>query len=624
MSWITTVWTMTAAVALTLGAIHALVWIRHPKSRANVVVSILALATAVSSVLDLWMMHVETVASLVTLRGWAQVPLTISFVTLAVFIQWYFRPQRRWPLKALLGLLLVVAVLDLSAWGGWRGGLLSELPVARLWGEDFRVPLGTAGIRALLDQVDVFAVAVFVATAALGLWRRAEGEDQRKALVIGGSVVMCLLFMMVNGVLIHTGMIRMPYIIGPPFMLVLTAVGSEMSRDVIRASRLSNELRRNSESMSLAAEAAGLALWRYDMDGDQLWISAGGSQLYGLPENPTVNPGRVFHAIHPDDRENSRHAVTRALAGGGAFQVEHRVDLPANGSRWLGVRGEIEFQEDQLATCIRGVSIDITERKNAEAEAARHRAELAHLSRVSTLSELSGSLAHELNQPLAIILSNSQAAQRMLGQKEPDLAEVKEILTDIIREDRRAGMVIKRLRTLMKRGETEFVLLSLNEVIVEIMQLTHADLLSRGVTVIRDLPEGVAAVWGDRVQLQQIILNLILNGADAMAGNAPGTRHLHVSTAMEGSSVRLSVRDAGHGLAEDVEQLFAPFHTTKPHGLGMGLAICRSIAAAHRGSLIASSPPEGGALFVLELPTVPVDGQVTRAADVEFGFGNVP
>lgn len=229
------------------------------------------------------------------------------------------------------------------------------------------------------------------------------------------------------------------------------------------------------------------------------------------------------------------------------------------------------------------------------------REDLAHVARVSSLTELSGSLAHELNQPLAIILSNAQAAQRILAKEPPNMGLLREILDDIVAEDQRAGEVIKRLRSLLKRGQFEPAALSLHEAIEEVLRLLHGDLMNRGVTVARALAEDLPPVLGDRVQLQQVILNLIANGADAMTGTE-GERRLQLETMRYNGVVRVSVRDRGCGLPEDVERLFAPFHTTKPHGLGMGLAICRSIVDAHSGRLWAEPNAERGAVFHLELP----------------------
>jgi C4-dicarboxylate-specific signal transduction histidine kinase len=251
---------------------------------------------------------------------------------------------------------------------------------------------------------------------------------------------------------------------------------------------------------------------------------------------------------------------------------------------------------------MRGVSLDVTDRKTMELEAAQHRNELAHLTRVNTLGELSGALAHELNQPLGIILSNAQAAQELLAQQPPDVAEVRDILSDIVAADRRAGDIIERLRHLLKRGEPSLRPLSLNDVIEDVLQLAQADLVGRGVAVVRELARELPPVVGDRVALQQLVLNLTLNAAEAMSANAPDARRLQLQTQLREGRVRVSVRDEGAGLPGDVERLFQPFYTTKPQGLGMGLAICRTIVTAHRGRLWAEPNAGRGAVFHFELP----------------------
>ncbi len=250
-----------------------------------------------------------------------------------------------------------------------------------------------------------------------------------------------------------------------------------------------------------------------------------------------------------------------------------------------------------------GVSQDVTQQKQAERQLEQQRSELAHISRAVVLGELSGSLAHELNQPLAAILSNAQAAQRFLAKDPPDLGEVRDILSDIVTEDRRAGEVIRRLRALLKGGDPRREPLAVGDVIEEVLALARSDLIGRGVAVHRDFAGGLPPLPGDRVQLQQVLLNLILNGCDAMAETPPAGRTLTVATARDGAMVRVSVSDRGCGLVGgDTERIFQPFFTTKSHGLGMGLAICRSIVAAHGGRIWAEPNPDRGAVFHVTLP----------------------
>ena len=232
------------------------------------------------------------------------------------------------------------------------------------------------------------------------------------------------------------------------------------------------------------------------------------------------------------------------------------------------------------------------------------RREIAHLGRVATLGELSMTLAHEMNQPLAIILSNAQAAQRLLAKPQPDLPEVRDILGDIVSADLRAAEVIQRMRVLLKRGDTPRQLLDLNDVLAEVLQLMRGALRERQVTLTQEASPALPGVLGDRVQLQQVLLNMILNACEAMQDTPPVSRQLRVRAESAGQEVRVSVTDSGRGLPPDVEPLFEPFYTSKDQGLGMGLAICRSIVSAHQGRLRAFPNPDGGAIFEMTLPAL--------------------
>jgi signal transduction histidine kinase len=244
-------------------------------------------------------------------------------------------------------------------------------------------------------------------------------------------------------------------------------------------------------------------------------------------------------------------------------------------------------------------------RKQRELEAQRLRQDLTHIGRVSALGELTASLAHELNQPLTAILNNAQTGERLLDAAgAPNLEEVREILRDIVADDRRATEVIRRLRALVKKGDLEFVPLDLNELIREVARLMRSDAISRGISLSLELATDLPTVPGDRVQLQQVVLNLVLNGLDAMHGPGAGERTLVIRTARDGAdAVAVSVQDAGIGIDEEnVDQLFHPLFTTKTEGLGMGLAIARTIVDAHGGRLNAANNVAAGATFRFSLP----------------------
>ena len=234
----------------------------------------------------------------------------------------------------------------------------------------------------------------------------------------------------------------------------------------------------------------------------------------------------------------------------------------------------------------------------------RLRQELAHIGRVSAMGELTASLAHELNQPLTAILNNAQVAQQLLASNVVDVVEMREILTDIVADDRRAADVIRRVRLLLKKGDLEYVPLDLNEIVTDVARLVTSDAAARNVSMRLAVAPGLPSVRGDRVQLQQVLLNLVLNGLDALRAPDIPDRILSIRTFRESEEfVGIAVQDSGAGIAaKDADHIFEPLYTTKSEGIGMGLAIARTIVGAHGGRLTATNNVDGGATFQFLLP----------------------
>ena len=241
---------------------------------------------------------------------------------------------------------------------------------------------------------------------------------------------------------------------------------------------------------------------------------------------------------------------------------------------------------------------------HADAKAQLQREELAHLSRVATLSVLSGSLAHELSQPLSSIIINAQAGQLCMSQDAPDPVELRAIFADIVSAECRAAEIIERLRAMLRRGQVALQPVSVDDSLEELLRLTRSDLIARGVSVSNLTTGDLPPAMTDRVQLQQVLLNLIVNACDAMESNPPEDRILTLTTFIAQDEIHIGVLDRGVGLPDDVETLFQPFHSTKEGGLGMGLSICRALVTSHGGRLWAERRADRGAAFYLALPLV--------------------
>jgi PAS domain S-box-containing protein len=301
--------------------------------------------------------------------------------------------------------------------------------------------------------------------------------------------------------------------------------------------------------------------------------------------------------------------VERVLAGEHVHYAQDTV-LP-NGNR---VSVEAIYVPDvDDGSVVRGfyaLVMNVTERNAAQLESRRLQDELLHASRITTTGELAGTLAHEINQPLSAIMSNAQAATRFLDSPAPDLGELKEILQDIVADDARAGQVINRLRALLKKAKTDYETLDLNEVIREVAGFVRSDSVVRDVRVALDLDPRLLPVRGDRIQLQQVVLNLVLNAFDAVGGLPREERGVAIRTRLEDSEVHAAVQDSGNGVpADEIENVFKPFFTTKPQGLGMGLSISRSIINRHQGRIWVENNPGRGATFQFSLPVAPDTGR---------------
>ena len=359
----------------------------------------------------------------------------------------------------------------------------------------------------------------------------------------------------------------------------------------------SKEALRRSEDRNRAILRA-IPDWMFIMSADGVFLDYHVKNPEALIMPPEAFLGKSMQEVLPPWlADANQRAFKRALATNEPERLEY--SLEDHSERRFYESCIVRCDGDRLLSIVR----DITDRKRAELDAAAQRQELAHLNRVLMLAEQSGALAHELSQPLAAILTNAQAARRLLDQDPLDLDELRAALDDVIKNDKRAGAVIHRLRELLKKSSTVLQPVDLNEVTREVLDLTHSDLLLRRMPITTALSPEIPPVLGDRVQLQQVILNLVFNACDAMSTVEPAERELTLTTAADERFVQIAVADRGVGIPDgQLDSVFDPFVTHRPQGLGLGLTISRSIVLAHRGRIQAENNPGRGATFRCFLP----------------------
>jgi len=728
MSWVQIAWPMLAAASLTLGLIHALIWIRQRSQPQHLAFACAAVSLSVMAMFELLALHARTPAELGALIRWMHVPVTLLVVSLVAFVRLSF--GTRYFTLAAVAIALRVAALAANFTTGMNLNFASIHEVGRVrWPGDVWIayPIGSPNSWVILGQVSNLVLAVYMAMTLAATLRSDDAQRRRHAIIICGGWLLFIGLMMTAALVMTLNIGKTPFIGTPSFVFVIAAMSYQLGSNLIESNRLAAKLRESElarlqgeRDLQHAADASGLGLWSWSIADDRIVGSPKTREWFGESEGD-CELASVMHCVLPADRPRLRTAIEEAWQSG-SFTASFR--LARSGPEcWLTVTGEMEFDQEGRALTMHGVVRDETdsrmsserfralleaapsaillidesgricllnaevermfgyardellgrdlerllpgslrtahvrhrhmytlgptkrvmgsgyelrglrqdgtefpievglnpvrfgdqtltlaavtdtsERQRKDAELSLRRDEVAHLSRVTMLGELSGSLAHELNQPLAAILSNAQAAQRMLSRNPEDLSEIGEILSDIVDNDRRAGEVIRRLRTLLRKGSQDLARIDVNETVRESLRLLRTDLRNREVVVVLDLAPGLPPIEGDQVQLQQVLLNLIFNACDAMATEEG--RHLTLHTTSRRDQVRLTVSDDGPGIPAGMhERIFEPFQTSKPNGLGLGLAICRTIVESHRGRLWAENGAGGrGAHLHVEFP----------------------
>lgn len=742
MSWITLLGSMDAALCFTLAGIYLLVALKQREGWEHLLFSCSAAAAGVIAELELTAVRAGTGGQYGEIIRWAHLPLWVLLVSVVWFVHIYLRAGPRWLVWTICGLRTLALGLNFLSKTNLNFREVTGLRHFSWWGrETVSAPVGVPNPSTLVGQLGLLLILIFLVNVTITVWRRG---DRRRALLVSGSASFFITLILGASVSVGWGIIQSPFFVSFAYLGLIAAMGYELSDDLLRAAQLARQfrasqitLRENEQRMDLAANAAGLGMWAWDITRNEIWMTSQGRSLFGFAPSEKLDFERFRSRIHPEDRESVLDARTQSLESGGEYESEYRIALPDGEVRWIAGCGRAELNGKGEPVFMRGVSrditrrkqgeealresearfrimadtapvmiwmsgtdklciffnqgwlkftgrtleeelgdgwtkgvhpddferclatyvksfdarqpftmeyrlrrsdgeyhwvldtgtprfarggeflgyigscIDISERKLAELDAQRHRTELAHLSRVALMGEMSASLAHELNQPLTGIVSNAGAGQRLIDAGHVTLSELRELLADISADGRRAGDVVRGIREMVRKGETVRQQTNVNDVVRSVVQIVHPDALLRSCEVETSLEPNLPTIEGDPVQLRQVLINLVVNAFDAMHDTPVVDRKVEITTAWSGNgAIRASVRDYGVGISEETRaHLFDPFFTTKAEGLGMGLAIVRSIVESHGGAIAAENVEGGGARFYFTLsPNNPTTG----------------
>ena len=584
---------MFASAYLGLALVHMMVWWKRREVWANLRFSLSTVAIVVFAAFELWMMRAETPETFGVAMRWAHLPAWALIVSFVGFIRLYLRAGRFWLAWTVCGLRTLALILNFVCSPNLNYREITALRHVSLLGEPVSVAEGIPNPLMLIGQLSLLLLIIFVADATITVWKRGE---RRRAVLLGGASIFFVVVGTAQAILSLWGIIYMPITASLFYLGIVLAMAYELSLEIVRAARLSDELRESQQRMQIATRAANVGIWIRDLVRNEIWATNEWRELLGFDNWERIDFDSFLQKLHPEDRELVKRSVAKAVGGEGEFETEYRVMLPHGRLRWIASLGRVEFSDAGKPVLVRGASLDITTRKQTEEELFRGR-------KLEALEALAGGTAHDFNNFLIIIAESIDLAKTQLQAAD----SLRDKLEAAAVACKRAGSLASQLLAFAKSGAPVKKPADLVQVVKDAVTLVRVGAQASIEFTIAD------ELWLAEIDVEQIsnaLHNNLLNAQQAMPeGGTIEVRAENVECDADslplhsGRYVMISVRDHGGGIAaEALPHIFDPYFTTKQGGHGLGLATVQATIAKHDGHVAVQSTLGVGTTFSVYLP----------------------
>jgi PAS domain S-box-containing protein len=588
MSWITILWSMNAAGCLTLAVFYFVVWLKQRENWVHLLFSCSAIAAAAISAFELWMMDATEVDQYALLVRWIHVPVWVLTVSFVAFVRRYLHTGRAWLAWSIYGVRTLVLILNFSfpvSINFWSISGLRQFP---LWGEMVSAPIGVPNPWGSLSQLSLLLVLIFSVDATITLLRRG---DRRRALVLGGSMIFSTIFA-VHVPLVIWGVLEIPFFFTFAYTAIVVAMGYELSNDMARTVQLARELEVSDKRLNLAADSAGVGLWEWDLNKDEIWVSPTRRAQLGLPSSGKITFEDIVSRWHVDDRDQIRNAVKDAIENGKDYEAEFRIVLADGNVRWVAARGRVQVNNHGKPMRLLGVSVDVTARKQAELQAQEQRDELEQLRQQRTaLLEKEVAERARLEREVIDICAREQRRiaydlHDSVGQQLVGIALYAKLLEEQLRGERhseadKAGMIVKLVNDAARQARLTARTLEGTDGVGDL----KTALQSLAISVSRDCSvKATVTAEGSSLPISPPVAAQLYRIAQEAVHNAVehgAAREVQINLAFNHEVMVLTIRDNGKGFDSNA------------NGNGMGLRIMRYRAQCIGGSCDVQSSSEG-------------------------------